>query len=345
MGKVLLKQDGKIIHRETRTFDRKAAAAAWIAKRETEVREGKVRPAQQITLERVIQHYITDMRKEKYRTPGRTKAQVLNAICREPIAQMKCQDIKSHHIVSFAQDILVGRSPATVANYLSHLAAIFTIARPAWDYDLDPKEMEAARIVAKKMGVIGKGKKRNRRPTIDEMDRLMDYFSRRAKQAAPMHRIIAFAMFSTRRQEEITRILWADLEPGRILVRDMKDPEKKQGNDVFVDLPPEAEAILRAMPKDDPRIFPYGTDAITASFTRACKMLGIEDLHFHDLRHEGITRLFEMGQSIPHVAAVSGHRSWQSLQRYTHVRQHGDRWKDWPWLARVTGQRPRLKAV
>ncbi|MDF1856927.1 MAG: hypothetical protein P1U48_15990 [Pseudooceanicola sp.] len=38
-------------------------------------------------------------------------------------------------------------------------------------------------------------------------------------------------------------------------------------------------------------------------------MLGIEELHFHDLRHEGISRLFEMGWNIPHVVAASGLRS------------------------------------
>jgi integrase len=345
MGKVLLKKDGKVIHRETRTFDRKAAAVAWIAKRETEVRDGTIRPKQAISLDDAIQHYIRDTRGEKRRTPGRTKAQVLAAICREPIAAMLCQDIKSHDIISFAKDISEGRSPATVANYLSHLAAIFAIAKPAWGYDLDPKEMDAARIVAKRMGLIAKSKKRDRRPTIEEMDRIMEFFSRRAAQAAPMPAIIAFALFSTRRQEEIVRIRWEHLEQGRVLVEDMKHPGEKWGNNVYVDLPPEAEAILRAMPKRDDRIFPYTTDAISASFTRACATLGIDDLHFHDLRHEGITRLFEMGMSIPHVAAVSGHRSWQSLQRYTHVRQTGDRWAGWHWLDRLTGQRPRLIAV
>ena len=57
------------------------------------------------------------------------------------------------------------------------------------------------------------------------------------------------------------------------------------------------------MPRRDDRIFPYSTDAISAAFTRACKVLGIEDLHFHDLRHEGVSRLFEMGWTIPQVAS------------------------------------------
>jgi hypothetical protein len=55
---------------------------------------------------------------------------------------------------------------------------------------------------------------------------------------------------------------------------------------------------------------PLSTDAISAAFTWACKMLDIEDLHFHDLRHDGVSRLFEMGKTIPQAASVSGHRSW-----------------------------------
>lgn len=50
------------------------------------------------------------------------------------------------------------------------------------------------------------------------------------------------------------------------------------------------------MPKHKSEIFPYSPAAITANFTRACKLLVIEDLHFHDLSHEGISRLFEMAK-------------------------------------------------
>jgi integrase len=84
------------------------------------------------------------------------------------------------------------------------------------------------------------------------------------------------------------------------------------------------------------RVFPYTTDAVSAAFTRACQLLNIEDLHFHDLRHDGISRLFEMGKTIPQAASVSGHKSWQSLQRYTHLRQTGDKYSGWKWLDVVT---------
>ena len=114
----------------------------------------------------------------------------------------------------------------------------------------------------------------------------------------------------------------------------MKNPGEKIGNDVWCDLPPEAVRIARAMPRagDEPRIFPFSTDAVGAAFTRATRLLAIEDLHFHDLRHEGASRLIEMDWPIPRVAAVTGHRSWDSLKRYTHLRQTGDKWAGWSWL-------------
>lgn len=331
MARIILKSQGKVIHREARTFDRKQAAQAWIARRETEIRDrGPERPA--VTLAEAISKYQSEARRE----PGRTKRQVLRTILDDPIAELDCAAIRSQDIIEFASRLSADRKPQTVENYLSHLAAIFQIARPAWGIPLDPTAISDARAVAKRLGITGKSQHRDRRPTLDEIDRLMTLFSRRAPQAAPMHRIIAFAIFSTRRQEEITRIKWSDLEQGRVLVRDMKHPGGTQGNNTWCDLPDEAERIARAMPRVSERVFPYGTDAISANFTRACRVLGIDDLRFHDLRHEGISRLFEMGLTIPHVAAVSGHRSWTSLRRYTHIRQTGDKWKDWPWISAVT---------
>ena len=60
----------------------------------------------------------------------------------------------------------------------------------------------------------------------------------------------------------------------------------------------------------------------------------------HDLRHDGVSRLFEMGLSIPRAASVSGHRSWQSLKRYTHIRQAGDKYENWQWLERICPAEP-----
>ena len=162
-----------------------------------------------------------------------------------------------------------------------------------------------------------------------------------------MQKIIGFAIFSTRRLEEITRISWKDLDAGgsRVLVRDMKNPGEKIGNDVWCDLPPEALQIILSMPKThEEEIFPYCGDTIGTNFTRACQFLEIIDLHLHDLRHDGISGLFEIGRNIPQVAAVSGHRSWSSLKRYTHLRQTGDKYAGWKWFSVLTSPTSSVRA-
>ena len=350
-AQILKKRDGKIVLRQAQTFDRKAAAEAWIKKRETELAQpGAVERAgkDKIVLAQAIDRYVDESIKEI----GRTKAQVLQSIKNYDLANMACEKIGSDDIVSFARELAAGqRTPATVANYLSHLGAVFAIADPAWKYPLNQQAMKDAFVVAGRLGLTGKSIQRDRRPSLEELDLLMSHFrarSLRRSRTAPMDRITAFALFSTRRQEEITKIEWTDLEEAhsRVLVRDMKNPGEKIGNDVWCDLPEPALAIIKAMPRVSERIFPYSTDAIGAAFTRASLFLGIntEDmpdakrLHFHDLRHDGVSRLFEIGLNIPHVAAVSGHRSWTSLKRYTHMRQTGDKYEGWKWLPMVTSQ-------
>jgi integrase len=116
----------------------------------------------------------------------------------------------------------------------------------------------------------------------------------------------------------------------------MKNPGEKIGNNVWCYLPPEALQIILSMPKRFEEIFPYSGDAIGTNFTRACQFLEIIDLHLHDLRHDGVSRLFEIGRNIPQVAAVSGHRSWSSLKRYTHLRQTDHKYAAWKWLSALT---------
>lgn len=331
VAQILLKRKGQIVHRESQTFDRKQVAKAWIARRETELAEGIADRSKDVRLTDVIDRYV----RESERAIGRTKAQVLGKIKEYDIANLRCSEIKSQHLVEFARSLKV--QPQTRANYLSHLSAIFRVARPLWGHPLNVEQIQDAMIAMRKLGTIAKGNTRERRPTLEELDRLIIHFEQiRAHRpgSAPMAKIIAFAIFSTRRQEEITRISWADFddETSRVWVRDMKNPGDKKGNHVLCEMTPEAVQIIKSMPRVAPEMFPFTTDAISAGFTRACQLLEINDLHFHDLRHEGISRLFEIGRTIPQVAAVSGHRSWSSLQRYTHVRQTGDKYKNWRWL-------------
>jgi integrase len=330
-AQIVIKKGGATIHREAQTFDRKQAATAWIVRREGELkRPGGLEQKEDPLLSAVIDRYIAE---SKTAVLG-TKAQVLKSIKNSDVGETKCSDVTSQRLVSYARELNQSVEPQTCGNYFSHLSNIFTVARPAWGYPLSRQEFDDAVTVIKKLGLIKKGNERDRRPTLEELDRLMEHFGRireNRPSCISMQKVVAFAIFSTRRQEEITLLRWGDLEEERILVREMKHPGDKKGNNVYCELPPEAQAIIKSMPKDGEHIFPYSTDAISAAFTRACKILGIEDLHFHDLRHEAISRLFEIGRTIPQAAAVSGHRSWTSLKRYTHLRQTGDKYGNWKW--------------
>ncbi|NEI60974.1 site-specific integrase [Rhizobium leguminosarum] len=360
-AQIRLKQKGEVVHTEAQTFDRKAAAKAWLKKRETELAEPgaleKLKAADPILAD-VIDEYISTSLKAM----GKTKAQCLRLIKKHPIAAKRSSTIASPDISGFAKDLKSGwlpegeedvfeaasgkgdkkvlvRQPQTVGNYMSHLGSVFAVARPMWGYPLDKSAFEDAVTVTSRLGIVSRSNERDRRPTIGELGRLLQFFSERnvrTPQSSPMEKIILFAIFSTRRQEEITVIRWDDYEPehDRYLVRDMKHPGQKVGNDVWCALLPEARAIIEAMPKTAAEIFPYNAGTISRNFTDACKLLGIDDLHFHDLRHDGISRLFEMGWDIPRVATVSAHRSWNSLKRYTHIRQTGDKYAGWKWLPR-----------
>ncbi|EHS49465.1 integrase family protein [Rhizobium sp. PDO1-076] len=232
MARMRVVRDGEAYH-ETETFDRRPAAAAWLSRRERELsKPGAVitsKNSDPTTLGKVIDRYA----EETVKGVGRTKAQVLKAIKNYDIANMPCSSIKAKDIVEFLQSLTA--QPQTVGNYASHLGAIFAIARPMWGYRLDEQEIKDAVKVARRMGIITRSAQRDRRPTLDELDRLMGHFIERRKkvpQAMPMHKVIAFALFSTRRQEEITRIRWKAFqrEHKRVLVRDMKHPGEKIGN-------------------------------------------------------------------------------------------------------------------
>jgi integrase len=152
------------------------------------------------------------------------------------------------------------------------------------------------------------------------LDALKEHFRQKARQRIPMPDIIDFAVVTAMRAGEITRIRWDHLDGPSILIEDRKHPTEKDGNDQRVPLLPAALQIIerQTSPRTGP-IFPFREHSVGTVFARATEALGIPDLRFHDLRHEGISRLFEAGYSLPEVALFSGHRSWTMLARYTHL--------------------------
>jgi integrase len=117
------------------------------------------------------------------------------------------------------------------------------------------------------------------------------------------------------RRGELVNLHWNDTDFIRrvALLKDTKNGESRT-----VPLSSTAIQILQNLPRRiDGRVFGMQADSVTKAFERACRRAGVVGLRLHDLRREGVTRLFERGWSIPDVACVSGHKTWSQLQRYT----------------------------
>ena len=75
----------------------------------------------------------------------------------------------------------------------------------------------------------------------------------------------------------------------------------------------------------DELLLPVNVQTVSDYFRRACRLNGIEDLRFHDLRHEAATRYAEDGFTIPQLQTITLHSSWNSLKRYVNLRKRGER--------------------
>jgi integrase len=210
-----------------------------------------------------------------------------------------------------------GAGPYTVNCDLSKLGTVLRYAG-----DGLPDVVGAARPKLSHLGLIGGGGKRERRPTQDELDNLVQWLA--LNKSAMYADMVLFAVATAMRRGEIVRIVWADVDEAKrmVLVRDRKDPRQKKGNDQWVPLLGEAWTLLKAQPRtdDEPRIFPCDEQTVSKYFREACVALGIPDLHYHDLRHEGTSQLFEEGFEIQQVALVTGHKDWRHLRRYTNLK-------------------------
>lgn len=241
-----------------------------------------------------------------------------------PIASRNAPDLTAE---DYADHVRMRResgvSAATVVNDMTWIKQVIDVARTLWGIKIDPQALDDARTQMRRLGWAKKSHHRTRRPTSDEIDRIMAFYrSAEDRMLLPMTEIVAFALASCRRVDEITRLRWSDLDEEKRIctVRDVKHPTDKAGNDLVFRVTPEALAIMLRQPRTDERIFPYNSRSISGSFWRTCKLLGIDGLRFHDLRREAVSRLFEKGYAIHEVALFSLHQSWQSLKIYTQLR-------------------------
>lgn len=245
------------------------------------------------------------------------------------LGHVRLELLDRERIIQFARERRAeGAGPPTILADISYIKTVVLHASAVHGLPVSPDQVNLARIALKRLGLVGKAQERDRRPTQEELDRLIAYFEANTRQKSPMARLVTFAVATAMRQSEICAIGWPDVDERRrtVTVRDRKDPRNKDGNDQRVPLVDltgyDAWEILmeqRRSTTNEGRVFPYNPRSIGTAFRRTCVELGIEDLHFHDLRHEGTSRLFEAGLQIEQVARVTGHKDWKMLKRYTHL--------------------------
>ncbi|MFK0569654.1 tyrosine-type recombinase/integrase [Endozoicomonas sp.] len=176
------------------------------------------------------------------------------------------------------------------------------------------------------MKLIGKSRHKDRRPSTEEFLTLFEHFSKgylHPNATINYPYLLLFSTYSCFRISEVCRIKWSLYNPdtGEIIIEDRKDPENKWGNHEKVPLNDECRQLLKMIkqqPGED-RIFPYKSTSISTKLTRITSQLSMTGLSIHCLRHEAISRLFELGFTIPQVAIHSGHKNWANLKRYTHL--------------------------
>lgn len=318
------------------TFLRKTEAQDWAREAEIAIDRGLKPPRRgqpptkkgQTTLGYLIDLHIADMN-DVGRELARSKRFVL-ATLKDRLGRLAFEALTRERLVDYGrQRAREGAGPATLAIDFAYLNTIITHAAAVHGVIVSVEQVKLARAALVRLGLIGKADERDRRPTADELDHLTAFLEGNPKQQLPVGRIVRFAVATAMRIEEITRIRWNDVDERKrtVIVRDRKDPRHKDGNHQPVPLLSasgyDAWALLKeqgAITGHLDRIFPYDPRSVSAAFRRACRELEIEDLRFHDLRHEGTSRLFEAGFTIEQVSLVTGHKDWKMLRRYTNLR-------------------------
>lgn len=296
----------------SKTFSKKALAEKWVRDTELAIEQGlfvKEDPDFGV----LVQRYIDEILPMK--PMQRTHVASMRTL-RRKVAGVKVSELTPAWMLEFAQT-MPDAAPSTRNQLFIFLGLVLRTADTFWDVRPNWDDWKRGRAALHDYGQIGRSQERNRRVSDSDIVEILDNM----RSGLPMDDLIQFAIDSCMRLSEVTRVQWADLDHAKktLVIRDRKHPNKKRGNHQTIPLLGEAYAIVKRQIKQNEFIFPFDPNSISAAFHRATVRAQIPDMRWHDLRHEGISRLFEKGYRIEEVALVSGHSSWNMLKRYTHL--------------------------
>lgn len=295
---------------QTKTFRNKSLAQKWATQVEVQM-DNKLfissTLAETYTFNELAERYISEVLPSKK-----------SAIKMESMIRGMCSYLGQYSAIRLTPDVLADYrdtrlktvKPQTVRKDLLCIKRMLDIASKEWGVYLphgNPIDMVTVPPQPKRG--------RERRLESGELDQLLHA----AKQyGGEMFAIILFALETAMRRGEIAKIRWENIDRANRVVKLL---DTKNGENRSVPLSGEALKILGEIPRNiSGKLFSMRADSITTAFDRCCKRSGIEGLRFHDLRHEGTSRFFELGFNIMEVAAITGHKDLGMLKRYTHLR-------------------------
>ena len=295
----------------SKTFHFKIDAEKWARKTEIAVDRGEnlyaVVHLENTSLRDLLIRYMKEITPKKKSRVQETNR--LGQLIRHEVSKIPLSKMTSGHFSQFRDSRLKERGPQAVRHELNVLSHAIKTAMMEWDYPIQLNPLDNIKKPA-----IPKG--RDRRLNKGELEKLEAAAS--LGQSDYLFPLICFAMETGMRKGEILNLKWGDIDfQGRVALLE----ETKNGSTRTVPLSSHAIKILKMRPRDSD-IFPFNISEarLHSAWIKLLKRVDICDLHFHDLRHEAISRLFEQGLSIPEVALISGHRDPRMLFKYTHLR-------------------------
>lgn len=292
-----------------KTFDTKVEAEAWAKDVETNMNKSlfvSAKEAEQYTLseclDRYIEEYIPRLKHPKRET-DRARFLQKRTLAHRIMATIRAKDIADLRREREAE----GASGNTIRLDFALLSKLFNYARSDWGME---SLQNPVTLAAKPRPAKG----RDRRLEDGEEERLLAVASPQFKP------VILFALETAMRRKELADLRWkcVNLVNRNVVLSETKNSEART-----VPLSPRALAVLRELPRsiDQKSVFNFSEDQITTAMKLARKKARLDDLRFHDLRHEATSRFFELTDlDVMEIKAVTGHKTLQMLARYTHLR-------------------------
>lgn len=304
---------------QSKSFISKTDAHKWVRQVEGSMDKAilpvDTRILEQLTLADLIQRYIDNVTINKR---GEASEKIrLKAFIRDKWTNKPLNQITPQTFSSFRDRRLKTVRPGTVIRELGILRSIYETARNEWDIPIPENPLVKVRKPKQPEA-------RDRRLMEGELGRLLR--ACREGRNDWLRPGILLAIETGMRRGEMLNIQWRDVD---IDASTLSIPLTKTGHARCIPLTPKAVAIIRSqltegsMPTD--LVFPTSANAFRLAWERCRRRVAktypaIADLRFHDLRHEAVSRFFEMGLSVPEVALISGHRDPRMLFRYTHLK-------------------------